>query len=81
MRNVIPIMGEVGRFWVTSSSGEGRHLVDLLENQCGCPDYVCRRRAYELENRKPYHCRHLKLARFHFLEEILEHMREHALSK
>ena len=67
-----PVVGEVCRFFVQSGSNpDGRHLVDLLEGQCGCADYVCRRRAYEAKTGSPYKCRHLRATREFFLDQIL----------
>lgn len=76
------IMGEPCRYWVQSESNpETRHLVDLFENQCGCADYVCRRRKYEQETGSPYRCRHILACREHFLEDVLDAMKTHHLQK
>lgn len=77
------IMGEPGRLWVASDTNpEQTHLVDILENQCGCPDYVCRRRQWEQAHPdKKYRCKHLIAAREFFLDEVLESIRQYALSK
>lgn len=76
------ITGEVGRYFVQSGSQpEGEHLVDLLEHECGCADYVCRRRAHEIKTGHKYVCRHLFAVRNHFLDEILEAIRTEQLSR
>ncbi len=67
-----PVVGEVCRFFCQSGSApENRHLVDLLENQCGCASYVCRRRAFERATGSPYRCKHIRAVREFFLDEIL----------
>ncbi len=76
------IMGEPGRFWVSSQSNpNAEHLTDILDNQCGCPDYVCRRRRWEQEHGGKYRCVHLRAAREQFLNEIIERLKEDALSR
>ncbi len=67
-----PVVGEVCRFWCGSASNpEGKHLVDLLEHECGCASWVCRRRAYEQATGTPYSCKHLRATREFFLDQIL----------
>lgn len=78
---ITDIMGEPCRYWVDSESTDGRHLVDLFENQCGCADYVCRRRKYEMETGQPYRCRHIRACREHFLNDVLDAMKTYHLEK
>ena len=80
--NVEPIIGEVGRYWVGSETIPGaRHLVDILDSQCGCGDYVCRRAALQKETGKQYFCKHLIAARTYAFEDYLEVMRAVALER
>lgn len=78
---VEPVMGEVGRYWVESESTEGRHLVDLLSGECGCASWVCRQRAYKAKWGVPLRCKHIIAAREYALDDYLEIMREHALTR
>ena len=79
---VTDVVGEAGRFWVQSDSNpEQRHLVDLLEHECGCPSFTCRNRAYKEKYGHNMTCKHIDAARNHFTDEVLEAMREHILSK
>lgn len=80
--NVSPIIGEIGRYYCESESSPGvRHVCDIIENQCGCGDYVCRRGAHEASTGKPYRCKHINAAREYALNDYIEVMREHVLSK
>lgn len=82
MTTVRPILGEVMRYMVGSSSNpDAEHLVDLLENQCGCPDYVCRRREYEQRTKEEYECRHIRAAWKHVKKELRESLKEAQLSQ
>lgn len=79
---VRPVLGEVGRYWVGSETNEhARHLCDIIENQCGCPDYVCRRAAYQREFKRPYRCKHLLAAREYCLDDFIDVMKEAALKQ
>ncbi len=78
MKGVHPVLGEVGRYRVQSrSNASENHLVCIVDNQCGCADYVCRRVAHERLTGMPYRCVHLKLARHFALESYIQTMREH----
>lgn len=78
------IMGETGRFRVQSKSHPQRpHMVDLLDRtpigSCSCLDYTTRRwPAYKLSliTSDAYRCKHIKAAREHFMNLILEEMAE-----
>ena len=68
-----PVVGEVGRYFCQSGSEEHtRHLVDLLEDACGCADWTCRHRAHQAKFYAPYRCKHIVAVREFFLDEILE---------
>jgi len=78
MSLVTPVMGEVGRYRVASRTHPDQtHLVDIVEGQCGCASYVCKRRERELATGLPYRCYHLKAARQFALECYIEEMRNH----
>ena len=77
---VEPVMAEVGRYWVESRTTPGqRHLADILENQCGCPDYVCRRGKHRARWGEDYRCAHIRAAREYCLNNFLETVREEML--
>ena len=79
---VYPVMGEVGRYRVQSSSHKDQtHLCDILEDSCGCADWTCKHRTHTEKTGLPYHCKHLKAARSFFLDDILESIKETQLSK
>ena len=76
------IMGEPGRMFVRSASNpEQEHLVDLLEHECGCASWTCRNRKYREQYGHNFTCRHIREAREAFLDEVLDGIREHTLSK
>lgn len=76
------VVGEVGRFWVSSETHDDqRHLVDLLEGECGCASFVCNNRRYRQQYGHNFRCKHIKAARENFMDDILESLREHQLSK
>jgi hypothetical protein len=82
------IPGEVGRFRAESWSHPQRpHLVDLLDRtpigSCSCLDYTTRRwPAYKLSLivSNDHRCKHIRAAREHFLNLILEDMAETQLA-
>ena len=76
------IVGECGRFWVTSEANpDQEHLVDLLDHECGCPSFTCRNRKYREQYGHNFTCKHIRVARELFLNEILESLREGELAK
>ena len=77
MSIVIPIHMEPGRYYVQSSATSTRHLCDILSDECGCADWVCRQRAHREKTGLPYHCKHLKAAREFALNDYIEVMRSH----
>ena len=79
---ITAVVGEAGRYLVDSDSNpDQRHLVDLLEHECGCASWVYRNRKYKEAYGHNFTCRHIAAARQHFCDEVLEAMREHVLHK
>lgn len=72
-----PIPGEIGRYRVESRSKKDcdEHTVDILEDACGCRDWICNHASERREGRT-YRCAHLKAARECALESYIETMRE-----
>jgi hypothetical protein len=77
---ITAIVGEACRYYVDSESGDGIHLVDLLEGACGCASYTCNHRRYERETGNRFRCKHLRAVREAFLDDVIDAMKEHALS-
>lgn len=76
------IMGEALCYLVESESNPGEsYRVDLVEDECGCRDWVCRHRAYKTETGKTYRCKHIRALREIALNDIIEHIRESNLAK
>ena len=76
------IAGEPGRYMCESETTPGTsHLVDILENFCGCQDFTCRRRVYQENTGKEYRCKHIRAARDFFTDEVIEAIKEQQLSK
>jgi hypothetical protein len=82
MTSIRPIQGECMRYFVGSASNpDQQHLVDLLENECGCPDWTCRHGEYERRTGKEYSCRHIKEAWEQVKLELREALKEQELVK
>lgn len=76
------VVGEIARFRVSSESAHDQsHLVDLLEHECGCASWVCNNRRYRQQYGHNFTCKHIKVARESFMDDILESLREHQLSR
>lgn len=76
------IMGEAFCYLVQSESRPDEHYrVDLIEDQCGCRDWVCRHRQHNENTGQHYRCKHIKNLRELALDEIIEHVREQNLVK
>ena len=79
---VYPIIGEVGRYQVESESVPGQtHLVDILEGACGCAAWTCNHRKHQAATGKPLRCKHILAAREYALNDFIEVMKEHALTR
>jgi hypothetical protein len=79
--SVEAIEGEPLRYWVRSDSARSLpRLVDLTENgghgMCFCPDFLCRREPLLKKGAPKFspqaQCKHIRLARTHFLNTALE---------
>ena len=75
MSIVIPVQGEVGRYRVTFNVTQ--HLCDILTNERGCADWVCRQRAHKEKTGLPMMCKHIRAAREFALNDYIEVMRSH----
>ena len=76
------IFGEPLCYLVESESHPGEHYkVDLVEDECGCRDWVCRHRQYRESTSRPYRCKHIKALREIAIDEIIEHIKEQSLAK
>ncbi len=63
---------EHARYMVSSESGNGDYLVDLLENRCDCDDHRIRVQAkHEKEE-----CKHLPIAFEQFGRDMIEQIRK-----
>lgn len=76
------ILGEPGRLWVKSATNpEQEHLCDLLEHSCSCPSWTCRNKKYRELYGHNFTCRHIRIAREGFLDEILTSLRQNYYAK
>jgi len=77
-----PIMGEALCYLVQSESRPSEHYrVDLIEDECGCRDWVCRHRQHYEKTGTDYRCKHIKALREIALDDIIDHIREQALTR
>lgn len=82
MSYVTPVMGEIGRYHCQSDTNPNQsHLCDIIDNECGCADFVCRQRKYREKTNRPYLCKHLRAARTYCLEFTINTMRGSRLSQ
>jgi hypothetical protein len=78
---VTPIAGEIGRYMCQSTPTSQEHLVDILEDACGCAAFTMNHRRYKQTHNTPFRCKHLLGARQYALEHYIEVMREAALAR
>lgn len=79
---VEPQTGSIGMYWVESATNpDQRHVVDFIENQCGCAAWVCRQRAHRAKWGEDYKCRHIIAVEQYNLSELRETMKQHILSQ
>jgi hypothetical protein len=48
----------------------------LVENECGCRDWVCRHRQHTEQTGQIYRCKHIKQLREIALDDIIEHIKQ-----
>ena len=71
------ITGEAFCYLVHSETqAEESYRVDLVENECGCRDWVCRHRQHKEETGQVYRCKHIKQLREIALNDIIEHIKQ-----
>jgi hypothetical protein len=78
---VTPIAGEVGRYMCQSTPTSQEHLVDILEDACGCAAFTMNHRRYKQTHNTPLFCKHLVAAREYALNGLIEVMKENALAR
>lgn len=65
------------RFRVKSRSQPGHRMVDLIANECSCPDWTTRHKKYEARTGKLMECDHIKEA----WESVKAGIRQHYKTK